>query len=442
MFDENMKRLPPQNIEAEQMALGAMLIDARGVLPGARIRQEDFYKTVHGKIYAAVRMVYERNDEVDVLTVSDALKRDGALDEVGGASYLSQLIGMTPTAANYQSHERLVINAAMARRVVNVCAEQMQKAYDGPDPEEIISECITLLNDARRHEAGQIVPYSELITHGYELIEQNSEDPGKLKGITTGFPGIDRLTNGLQRKWFYIFAGRTGKGKTALAMQMGRNAAKAGHKVGVISVEMDPEQLALREISAESGVGLSRLLSGALGHDDWDRLPTAAGALHPLPIWCAFSAFTAQDVERTMNRFAQIHGCDMIIVDYLQLLSIEGHDGTREQEVSKISRMHKRKAKELGVAMIALAQLNRGVEARQDKRPGLHDLRESGSLEQDADVVAFVHQDECKCPREAPCLCGARYRAWYLQRKGRMNGTGDVELRWDGRTTSFRDVEG
>lgn len=438
-----LQHLPPQNIEAEQMVLGACMIEPRAVLGMARVTAEDFYKSAHGRIYSAIRRVWDSREDVDLVTVCDAIQKNGGFGEVGGASYLATLVSLVPTAANFKSHEKLVIDAATRRRVIRACALAEKAAYDLEEPDRVIADCISALNAARMASVEEsAMPYSRIINLGFEAIERNYEtfSSGKLPGIPTGFAGIDQLTNGFQKNWFYVFAGRTGRGKTSLAMQMARAAAKSGRTVGVVSVEMDPEQLAIREISSESQVPIQRLASGRMLDADWAPVSAAAGTLSPLKIWGLFSAFTSEAVERGLNYLVQIHGCELVFVDYLQLLSIERHSGTREQEVSAISRMHKRKAKELHIPVVALAQLNRGIENRVDKKPALSDLRESGAIEQDADVVAFVHQDECKCDKAAHCFCGRRYTAWYLQRKGRMNATGDVELRWDGRTTTFRDV--
>ena len=434
---------PPQNLDAEQCVLGAVLCDST-VLARARARAEDFYKDGHRVIWAAMRGMHERGEHIDLITLSATLERDAAevFQKAGGVGYLSQLVSMVPTAAGFAAHETLVLEAAALRRIIDTARLMMQKGYDLQDSDGIITAGIAALNDVRGRAAGQVVSYSDIITLGFEVIEKNYEHRGTLSGITTGIPGIDKITNGYQPGWFYLLAARPGKGKTALAMLSARAGGKAGKRIGIVSLEMSAEQLALREISSEADVPLSRLLSGYLHDSDWEVLPQAAGALHPLPIKCVFTAFDASEVERAINYLVQVEKCAIIFLDYLQLISYKGHRGTREQMVSDISRMLKRQAKELHVPLVALAQLNRGLENRTDKRPGLADLRESGSLEQDADVVGFLHHEICKCPKEVPCLCGNRHKAWYIQGKGRMNPTGDVPLIWKGSTTTFREGEG
>ena len=440
--NDNLKNLPPQNIDAEQAVLGAVLID-QCVMTQAKIKPEDFYKDAHRDLWDCMRTLHSKGEQIDLITVQPLFKQSKHYNNVGGISYAAHLVSLVPTAANFKAHEKLVMQSAQLRRVINACRTAQEKAYSLQDPDETITACINSLNAVRMNSGEvQAVPYRDIVSESFRVIESNYDaaQSGKLTGITFGFKGIDSLTNGAQPGWFYVIAARPGKGKTSLAMQSARAAAKSGRKAGVVSIEMDMAQLGMREISSESGVPLQHITSGNIYENDWTPMANASGVLSGLPVWAVFSAFTAEALERSMNYLVQVHGVEIVFVDYLQLLSVENYKGTREQEVSQISRMHKRKAKELHIPVIALAQLNRAVENRPDKKPTLADLRDSGSIEQDADVVAFIYHEECKCPREVPCLCGNRYRAWYLQRKGRMNGTGDVELQWDGRTTSFRDM--
>lgn len=436
-----LKYLPPQEIEAEQWVLGACLLDPAHTIGTCQVRPEDFYKTAHRKIFAEMVAMRERSEDVDIITMGAALKGAQEFEALGGpVSYMAYLLGMTPTSANIRSHEQIVINAAIRRQVVRIATEAREKAYLPGNADSIISECIASLNDVRQRNTAEIMAYRDVAKLGYAEIERRSENPGRLHGITTGLRDVDALTHGLKAGYLYYFAGQTGSGKTSFGMQIARAAAKAGHKIGVVSIEMSPEQLALRDIASESQVPLTRLLMGSLHEDDWNPITMSAGVLAGLPIWCAFSAFYAADVERSMQHLVQMYGCELLLVDYLQLMTIRDFSGTREQEVSTCSRMMKRNAKQLNVPVVALAQLNRSAAGRQDKRPLLSDLRESGALEQDADVVGFIHRDECKCPKDLMCACGKRYKSYYLQRKGRMDGTGDAELVWDGRTTSFRDM--
>lgn len=437
--------LPPQEIEAEQHVLGACLLEPQHTLGAAYVLADDFYKTAHRKIFDAMRQVMASGQEVDVITVAAFLRGAAELEPMGGpATYLSYLINITPTAANFRSHERLVISAAQRRVLIRACREAEYRAYDEKDADRIVSDAITALAGARRHDGGAIITHREIILRGYEAIERRSALTSVVSGIPTGFRDLDIFLDGLQPQ-YYLIAGRPSMGKTALAEGIARNAARSGHRVGFISIEMGEHQIALRALSRGSGVPLSRLLRGKLRDDDWDRFTAAAGAEVELQIDYAFSAFSERAVERAIDDMVQRLGCKLIIVDYLQLMAPDDRDGNREQEVARQSRMFKRKVKEHNVPHVILSQLNRALEARPDKRPMLADLRESGAIEQDADVIIFVYRDEvyhCKCSRDGACACGKRGKAELLIRKGRMEGTGNVDLLWEAPTTSFRNTEG
>lgn len=442
MFEDSLRHLPPQELEAEQQFLGACLMEPRTALGQARVRAEDFYKGAHSIIYAAMQTIKERGEDVDIITASSELKDAKELQLVGGpATYLSQLITQTPSAANCRSHEALIISAAQRRAVIRAAGDIQQAAYEGRDIDALVSDGITKLNAIRRLDAGEIVPYHEIVQSAFTSIEKRCENPGKLTGIPTGFAGIDRMTNGWQPGWKYTIAGRPGMGKTALAMQMAPAGAAAGFPVGVISLEMTKEQVALRDISRTADIPLSRILAGALHEADWPRLTHAAMVLHGHKMYFAFTAFGGAQEARIIDDMVQRLGVKIVFIDYLQLQNIKDHRGNREQEVSALSAMHKRKAKEHNIPVIELSQLNRDVEKRLSKKPTLADLRESGSIEQDADFVGFIYREDCKCPRNADCACGNRHQAWFSGAKGRMNEIGDVELVWKGKTTSFKDVE-
>lgn len=440
----NIQALPPQDIEAEQAVLGAVLVDSRLSIGRSVLRPEDFYKTSHRAIWAAMQRLRDRREEIDLVTLTAELRKGGPkedLEAAGGASYLSALVSQVPSGANFDAHERIVLNMSQLRSALYAAMDAQRDVYAHPDPDTLISGFIARLNGIRRMAPGEIVPYREIIDRGYRSIEERSKNPGKLTGIPTGFHGIDRMTNGWQKGWKYVVAGRPGMGKTALAMQMARAAAASGYPVGVISLEMTDEQLALRDISAESGVPLSRLLAGTVHGEDWDLLPRAAARLYGLPIHCAFSAYNAEAEARIIDDLVLRHGARALFIDYLQLQKILKHLGNREQEVAAISGMHKRKAKEHKIPVIELSQLNREVERRSTRKPTLSDLRESGSIEQDADFVGFIWGEECKCPKSVGCSCGNRHRRYFSGAKGRMNEIGDVELAWnEQKTVSFREV--
>ncbi|MCK9420616.1 MAG: AAA family ATPase [Nitrospirae bacterium] len=464
--DIALTRLPPQNIDAEMMVLGACLIEP-SVIGTARVRPEDFYKDVHRDLFALMQRLSERGESVDLITIMPEFRQTKYYDAVGGMSYPASLVAYVPTAANFRSHERLVIEAAQLRAIDRALRAAQSEVYGlaggaRPNPDAIVAGCVDTLNAVRRHEGDMIMRYSEIINLSYNEVEKrvNLSNSGKFAGIPTGFRGLDQKLHGLQPQ-FYVLAGASGMGKTAFAAQVVRNAAShlmtewgalpeasrtsGPGSVGVISLEMGAGQIGLRDLSSASDVPLSRLLAGTLHDADWTKLAHAAGVLHPLPIYYAFAAFHDRQIERVIDDMVQRLGVKLIVCDYLQLERCENHEGTREQEVSKISHMHKRKVAQHQVPNLVISSLNRSLAGRPDKRPNKSDLRDSGSIEYDADVIMFVYRDEvynCKCPKQAACLCDRRGKAEIIVDKGRMEGTGTVELQWNGRTTTFSDAPG
>jgi replicative DNA helicase len=459
-----LRALPPQNLDAEQMVLGACLVDEIQTVAKARVRPEDFYKTAHGTIFSAMQAMRKRNEQIDLVTVAAELDKSAyqkTLPEgFAAASYLSTLISQVPTTTNFRGHEQIVIDMALRRAVIHACNEGLQSGYNLKDPDALISEIITQLNNIRRLDGNEIVPYSAIINQGFAEIERRYElqKAGKIAGIPTGIKDLDLKIHGIQPQ-FYLLSGASGMGKSALAHQIVRNAARhflnawqatpenvrplRPDGIGVMSLEMNAGQIALRAIASSSDVPLSRLLAGTIHDADWPRLTMAAGSEHPLPIYSAFTAFSDRQIERVIDDMVQRLGCKLIVCDYLQLERVEDHNGTREQEVTKISQMHKRKIAQHGVPHIVISSLNRGLSARPDKRPTPADLRDSGNLEYDADVILFVYRDEvynCKCPKDGECLCGRRGEAEIIIGKGRMEGTGTVSLRWKKNTTTFVDA--
>lgn len=462
LMSDTLKQLPPQNIEAEQMVLGAVMIENDSLAKVKDLlRPEDFYRDAHVRIYSAMLLMAERREAIDLVTLSDALRSGGVIDKIGGASYLSELISLVPTAANIKHHARLVSTASQLRQVIHACAEAQGQAYAG-DPDSIISECVTKLNAIRRNEGATLMSYADLMRLGFKEIERRYElaQNGKISGIPTGFRELDKKLGGWQPQLYFLGAD-SGMGKSALADQFVRHAARhfsdewdktlpeaRGPKppaVGVISLEMGPHQLALRAISSISTVPLSRLLAGTIHDPDWGRLAHAAGQGSPLPIHCEFTGFSDRQQERTIDYMVQVLGCKLIVFDYLQLGQVEDHTGTREQEVTKITRLHKRKIKQHGIPHIIVSSiLNKVIANRPEKRPTNSDLKESGNIEFDADCIMLLYREEkyrrCECPKDSHCLCGRRGKAELIISKGRMEGVGTVDLEWHTNTTTFRDA--
>jgi replicative DNA helicase len=443
--DIELRALPPQELEAEQNVLGACLLESNHLVRSAYLLPGDFYKSAHRELFAAMQRIVARGEDLDVITLAAEVRGNEHLQPLGGPAYLSTLMALVPTAANFRSHERMVIAAAQRRQIIKLSRDTIDAAMENKDADAVLATCIEKLSAIRRHEGDEILPYSDIVNKGYDEIQRRNDlfRSGKISGIPTGFRDLDTAINGLQ-PGYIIVSGDTGMGKSALVAQIARNAAGRGHKVGVVSLEMGPEQIAMRDISGESDIPLSRLMAGTLHDMDWEPLAATAGRLHGLPIWGAFTTFTMRRIERVTDDMVQRFGVELMIYDYLQLENVDDHDGTREQEVTRISRMHKFKSQQHRIPCIVISSLNRSIAHRTEKRPTKSDLRESGSLEYDADVILFVYRDEvynCKCPKNTLCLCGRRGKAELIIDKGRMLRTGTVDLLWHGNTTSFRDVE-
>lgn len=443
--DIELRSLPPQEIEAEQSVLGACLLESNNLVRSAYVLPTDFYKTAHQEIFSAMQRIVARGEDLDVITLASEVRDSEHLQPLGGAAYLSTLMALVPTSANFRSHERMVIAAAQRRQIIKLSRNTIDEAMENKDADAVLATCIEKLNAIRRHEGDEIIPYCDIVNRGYDEIQRRNDlaREGRISGIPTGFRDLDAALNGLQ-PGYIIVSGDTGMGKSALVAQIARNAAGMGRKVGIVSLEMGPEQIAMRDISGESDIPLSRLMAGTLHENDWEPLAATAGRLHGLPIWGAFSTFSMRQIERVTDDMVQRFGVELMIYDYLQLENVDDHDGTREQEVTRISRMHKRKSQQHRIPCIVISSLNRAIAHRTEKRPTKSDLRESGSLEYDADVILFVYRDEvynCKCPRSTLCLCGRRGKAEIIIDKGRMLRTGIVDLLWHGNTTSFKDVE-
>jgi replicative DNA helicase len=462
-----LQRLPPQNIEAEQMVLGAILIDNSSMSKAAELlRPEDFYKIAHGKIFSVMLGMQERGENIDLVTLPDRIKREQMdLASLGGSSYLAMLVSLVPTAANVKSHASIVRHKAQLRKIIHVATDAITASYvETSDANDISEKLLAEMMDARRTEGPAIVLQREFITDGFASIEHRYEaaKESRIIGIPTGFRDMDINTSGWQ-PWYIILAGRPGMGKTALAEHFISAAAnhflqqweeipeeerplKPKGSVGFISIEMGKEPLALRALSRAADVPLSRLLAGAVHQNDWTHLGNAAGRLVKLPIVYQFSTPQASIIAGKIDEMIIKHGARIIGVDYIQLMEDHHKMGNREQEISSISRMIKHKVEQYNIPIIALAQLSRKLEDRPDKRPIPSDLRESGSLEQDADVILFIHREEvyksCQCPEECECLCGRRGAAEVLCRKGRMIGTWKVPLKWNGKMTQFFDAYG
>lgn len=397
-------RVLPHSREAEEGVLGGILIDNRALSLVVEQLQgpEDFYVEAHQKIYAAMLRLSDASQPIDMITLAEALRETGQLEPVGGHSYLASLIDSTPSTANITHHARIVHDKAAVRRAIYAAKEIVGRGMgDHGDVEEFLDEAEKKIFEvARSRHTTPYVHVGPLVHQVFQAIEAAAAHDSSVTGISTGFTDLDRQTAGLQPGDLIIIAGRPSMGKTSFAMNVAVSAAKSqfrGHNahVLVLSLEMGKSQLVRRMMCSEGRVDASRVRIGRIANDDWPRLIEVANELSQLPIYIDdTAALTVMEVRAKARRLMSEHGLDLIIVDYLQLMraSAKGAE-SREREISEISRSLKGLAKELDVPVIALSQLNRALEARQDKRPMLADLRESGAIEQDADVIMFVYRD-------------------------------------------------
>ena len=403
------ERVPPQNIEAEQSVLGAMLIDKEAIAKATEILSaEDFYREAHRVIFSAMLEIYNKNEAVDMITVTDILRRDNKLEDVGGIAYITSLANVVLTAANVKYHAEIVAEKSVLRQLVKVSTEIAAMGYEANDEVGVLLDTAEsrILEISNRKKRADFTPISAVLMDSVQNIEKLLNNKGGLTGIPTGFNDLDKLTSGLHPSDFIILAARPSMGKTALALNIVQNVALRAHKrvggdprsVAFFSLEMSKEQLVNRMLCAEANIDSQRLRIGEMKEDDWTHLWDACDVMSKAKIYIDDTAgITVMDIRSRARRLKAEHGLDLIVVDYLQLMQGSGKrntSGDRQQEVSEISRSLKALARELDVPVLALSQLSRGVEARQVKRPMLSDLRESGSLEQDADIVAFLYRED------------------------------------------------
>ncbi len=438
--EEQRLKLPPQNQEAEQSVLGGMLLDNEAINRVIElIRPDDFYREAHRRIYQTVLTLYQRNEPVDLVTLTSALKEDGALDAIGGAAYLAALVDRVPSAAHIASYAKIVRQKSVLRCLIEGATEIVERGYreEGNVDEFVDAAEGIILEVAQRRVRQGFSEVREIVKDSFKAIEQLYERKELVTGVPTGYRELDKITCGFQRSDLIIIAGRPSMGKTAFALNIAEHAAvEAGVTCAIYSLEMSKEQLVQRMLCSRAEVDASKLRGGFLSESDWPKLTRAAGLLSEAPIFIDDTpALNVLEVRAKARRLQREHGLGLIVVDYLQLMSGVGRIESREREISEISRALKGLAKELNVPVIALSQLNRGVESRQDKRPQLSDLRESGAIEQDADVIGFIYRDEMY-NRESPDAG----KAEVIIGKQRNGPTGHVMLAFRNNITRFDDL--
>ena len=394
------ERALPQALEVERAVLGAMLIDNMAINRAVEVLGDEtaFYHTPHRRVYAAIQSVSERGDPVDQVTLTEELLRRGQLDDVGGAVFIAELASEMATAANAEYHAQIVLDKAQRRRLIAAATQTLTESYEeSEDVRELIDRAEQRVFQIAEGELGKgVMPLESALAEVYETIERLHEHPDALTGVTTGYTDLDQTTAGLQSSDLIILASRPSMGKTALTLCMARNAAVKGNTpVLYFSLEMATGQLVQRLLCGEARVDSHRLRTGRLSEEEWDRLANWTGKLTEAPIYIDDTpAISVMELRAKARRAKSEYDIGLIIVDYLQLMTTSENFGSREQEIASISRSLKALAKELDIPLVACAQLSRAVESRTDKRPQLADLRESGSLEQDADVVMFLFRPE------------------------------------------------
>ncbi|GBF32485.1 replicative DNA helicase [Desulfocucumis palustris] len=429
-------RIPPQNIDAEQSVLGAMFLDREAIYKVIRhIKAEDFYLESHRLIFEAIIKMDEAGKAPDLVTVTDHLKQHNQLEKIGGVTYVASLIGMVPTAANVEHYARIVEEKSILRSLIAAATRIAGMGYEGgEEADKLVTEAEQMLMElSSRRNAAVFKPLSEILLEIFNIIENRYRNKGQITGVQTGFTDMDRLCCGLQPGDLIIMAGRPAMGKTSLGMTIAHNVAlHSNMPVAVFSLEMSRAQLVQRILCAEAMVDQQKVRSGYLDEADWSSLVKAAGKLSKAHLYIDDSAgLTVRQLRAKARNLKAEKGLGLVVIDYLQLLSGSSREN-RQQEISEISRSLKGLAKDLEVPVIALAQLSRAVEQRQDKKPIMSDLRESGSLEQDADVVMFIYREEYYKPETEK-----KGIAEIIVAKQRNGPTGVVELAFIKEFTRF-----
>lgn len=430
----------PQNIDAEQSVLGSLFIDQQALYKVIRfLKPDDFYLEGHRLIFNAFLKLDESGAPADLVTITDILRQQGNLEKVGGATYIASLAGMAATSANIEHHARIVEEKSLLRSLISMATRIAGRGYEGEDDaERLIDEAESmLLQLSSRRSTAVFSPINRVLVEIFRLIEERYRNKGKINGILTGFADLDKLCCGLQPGDLIIVAGRPAMGKTSFGLTVAHQAAlQNGVPTGIFSLEMSKAQLVQRVLCAEAMVDMQKVRSGDLNEMDWNKLAEAAAKLTAIPLYIDDSAgISVRQLRAKARRLKAEKGLGLIVIDYLQLMQGSSRSENRQQEIAEISRSLKGLAKDLNVPVIALAQLSRSVEQRDKKRPIMSDLRESGSLEQDADVVMFIYREEYYKPDTEK-----KGIAEIIIAKQRNGPTGTVELAFLKEYTRFMNL--
>jgi len=432
-------RVPPHSIDAEESVLGAVLLSSDAANAALEtLHAEDFYKPSHQQIFEVIQNLFDSNEPIDAVTVSEGLRRDGSLDRMGGIEFLTNLIDSVPSTSNVEYYASIVEEHALRRRLMRVGGDIGVIAGRMTQPiEEVVDQAEQAVFAVAERQVGDgLQVIDDLLGPAIEKAEELQRNGSEVTGISTGFRDLDRKLAGLHPTNLVIIAARPGMGKTALALNMAQNVALDGHTVAIFSLEMSREEVVTRMLCAKGRIDSQRLRTGRLSEGDFTKLSNAAGALYKQNIFVDDSAgLTVTEIRAKCRRLRRKPGLDMVVVDYLQLMNGSGQEN-RQQEIAMISRSLKNLARELHVPIVALSQLNRAVEAREDKRPRLGDLRESGAVEQDADVVMFIYRDEYYHPEKVE----SKGVAEVVVAKHRQGGVGKVDMTFLPEFTLFADM--
>ena len=443
--NENL-RVPPQNVDAERSVLGALMLDKDAVIKVANlIRQGDFYKDIHNMIYEAMIELYEKREPLDVLSLSNRLEEKGQLEKIGGSSYLTSLVNFVPSSSNITHYAKVVQKKSTLRKLIQSASEIVELGYkESEDVEKLLDQAEQkLFSVSQKFIKQDFIPIKSILEDAFNRIDELHKGDHKLRGVPSGYPDLDNILAGFQKSDLVILAARPSIGKTTLALDLARQVSvQQKIPVGIFSLEMGADQLIDRMLAAQSGVDLWRLRTGRLksgdGDDDFQRIGEAMGVLSDAPIFIDDSGSANIMEMRTMSRRLQSeHNVGLIIIDYLQLMEGRSSSGdNRVNEISEISRGLKQLARELNIPIIALSQLSRAVESRSPQIPKLSDLRESGSIEQDADIVMFLYRED----REKPDTPNKNIVEVHIA-KHRNGPVGRISLYFQESSTTFKSLE-
>ena len=437
---DELSKVPPHQNEAEQSVLGGILVDGKGLSPALEIlRGDEFYRDNHRTIFQAFIELFQRNEPIDLVTVSEYLKEHDQLEAVGGVTYLASLMEIVPSAANVGTYSRLVSDKAVLRSLIQAAHQISSSCYSGgKSVAEVLDDAeATIFQISGRRVSATYSPIKDIVKESIKTIEMLQGNRDMVTGVPSHFVDLDRLTAGFQPSDLIIIAGRPGMGKTAFALNIARNAAlESGVGVGIFSLEMSKEQLAMRLLCSEARVDSQKIRTGFMNSQEAAKLMTAAGFFMDAPIFIDDTpSIGVLEVRAKARRMKATHGIGMVVIDYLQLMRGRESAERRDLEISEISRSLKALAKELHIPVVALSQLNRKVEERHDKRPQLSDLRESGAIEQDADVICFIYREE-----QYNKDTSNKGISEILLKKQRNCPTGDISLAYFDKYTRFENL--